>query len=297
MNQRSTMAGPDFIIIGAMKSATSSLQEQLSNMPGVFMTTPKEPNFFSNDEIFSKGIEWYSSLFDHSEKSDLRGEASTHYAKLPKYPQTISRLKSSFPNVKLIYIMRHPIDRLVSHFAHNWSMGFFPRNDSINAVVDRYEPLTSYSLYNMQLTPWLAEFGREAILPLFFDSLKQEPQRELERICSFVGYRGTPKWDLELQASNVSSSRIRKFPFYSILVESQFSTRIRRNLVPKSLREAVKRQSRLKSSPQLSEENIQRLQAIFDKDLSELGKLFDIKLNCENFKEVTATQSLDWLDR
>ena len=50
---------PDFIIIGAMKSATSTLHEQLAVQPGIFMSRPKEPNFFSNDEIVARGLDWY----------------------------------------------------------------------------------------------------------------------------------------------------------------------------------------------------------------------------------------------
>ena len=56
--------GPDFIIIGAMKCATSTLHDQLSMHNSFFMTTPKEPNFFSNDEIYANGFHWYESLFE-----------------------------------------------------------------------------------------------------------------------------------------------------------------------------------------------------------------------------------------
>ena len=54
---------PDFIIIGAMKCGTSTLAAQLACQDGVFLTTPKEPNFFSDDEIYARGHGWYRSLF------------------------------------------------------------------------------------------------------------------------------------------------------------------------------------------------------------------------------------------
>ena len=114
---------PDFIIIGAMKSATSTLHNQLSAQPGIFMSTPKEPNFFSDDEIYSRGLSWYKGLFSDAKPDDICGESSTHYTKLPDYPDTIARLKSAVPQPKLIYVMRHPIDRLVSHYIHQWSEG------------------------------------------------------------------------------------------------------------------------------------------------------------------------------
>lgn len=55
---------PDFIIIGAMKCATSTLHDQLARQPGLFMSTPKEPNFFSDDEQWGRGLDWYGSLFE-----------------------------------------------------------------------------------------------------------------------------------------------------------------------------------------------------------------------------------------
>jgi hypothetical protein len=60
------MTRPDFIIMGAMKSATSTLHTQLAMQPGIFMSTPKEPNYFSDDAEFSRGEQWYADLFDCS---------------------------------------------------------------------------------------------------------------------------------------------------------------------------------------------------------------------------------------
>ncbi len=51
-------------------------------------------------------------------ENDLCGESSTHYTKLPDYPETVSRMKALLPSVKLIYVMRHPIERLISHYVH-----------------------------------------------------------------------------------------------------------------------------------------------------------------------------------
>ena len=88
---------PDFIVMGAMKSATSTLHEQLSEQEGFFMTEEKEPNFFSNDEIYAKGLEWYASLFANAAPGDLCGESSTHYTKLPTYPHTVARMRAALP--------------------------------------------------------------------------------------------------------------------------------------------------------------------------------------------------------
>ena len=83
---------PDFIIIGAMKCATSTLHEQLALQPGFFMSTPKEPNFFSDDDCFARGLDWYRGLFAEAPEGSIRGESSTHYTKLPTHPRTVERL-------------------------------------------------------------------------------------------------------------------------------------------------------------------------------------------------------------
>src|SRR5690242_12371158 len=103
---------PSFIIIGAMKSATSTLYDQLLLQPGIFLPTLKEPNFFSDDQQYSRGLDWYKSLFSEAQSTDLLGEASTHYTKLPTYPRTIERMRGVLDQPRLIYVMRHPIDRL-----------------------------------------------------------------------------------------------------------------------------------------------------------------------------------------
>ena len=88
---------PDFIVIGAMKSATTTLHEQLARQPGFFMSRPKEPNFFSDDAMYARGWGWYSSLFRPAREADLRGESSTHYTKLPDYPRTVDRMVRDLP--------------------------------------------------------------------------------------------------------------------------------------------------------------------------------------------------------
>ena len=286
---------PDFIIIGAMKSATSSLYEQLVKQPGIFMCTPKEPNYFSDSEQFTKGITWYVGLFADAPEDSLLGEASTHYTKLPSYPDTVDRLKKQLPNVRLIYVMRHPLDRLVSHYMHEWSTGNY--NCNIEEAIDYYPEMVAYGCYAMQLEPFLKAFGNESILPVFFDRLTRDPQAELERICRFIGYRGQPTWLHDLKPDNVSSERIRRFPMYSLLVQSAPATWLRRRFIPQSLRDAVKEKLRMRNRPVLSERTKAKLEEEFDIDLKKLGKWLDVELDCKNFKQLTAARPLEWVEK
>lgn len=283
---------PHFIIIGAMKSATSTLAGQLALQSGIFMTEPKEPNFFSDDSIYNKGIAWYQSLFSSAAEADLLGEASTHYSKLPTHPLAIERIKQHVPNARFIYVMRHPVDRLVSHYIHQWSMGIY-RCD-INEAVNQYPEMLAYGKYAEQLSPYIDAFGRASILPIFFDRLIHFPQEELERVCDFIGYQGKPEWQFDLEASNVSSQRIRKFPLYSLLIESTLATWLRQNLIPRALRDRVKSKLTMKKRPQLTQKTLEALTDEFDKDLYQVGQWLNVDLKCSSFKQLTKQDSIDW---
>jgi len=117
------MNKPDYIIIGAMKCGTSTLAAQLGAQAGCFMTEPKEPQYFSDDPVYAKGADWYADLFAGAGPMDLKGEASTHYTKLPTYPATVTRMTASLPDLKLVYMIRNPMARVVSHYIHAWSEG------------------------------------------------------------------------------------------------------------------------------------------------------------------------------
>jgi len=284
---------PDFIIIGAMKSATSTLQEQLARQPGIFMSEPKEPNFFSDDQQYAMGIGWYGELFKPAPAGNLLGEASTHYTKLPTYPRTLKRLQEHLPNAKFIYVMRHPVDRLISHYIHEWSNGVY--RCSIDNAVELYPELIAYGQYAMQLEPYFEIYGRDVVLPVFFDRLVHDSQAELERVCQFIGYEGEARWREDQNPSNVSSERIRRFPLYSLLIESDILTWLRRELLPVRLRDAVKSRLTMRQRPVLSAGNLTMLNDVFNQDLVQLGKWLGVELNCTNFKAATTEQSLDWL--
>ena len=127
---------PDFIVIGAMKSATTTLHEQLARQPGFFMSRPKEPNFFSDDSIYARVELVLVAVSGRPSTQDLRGESSTHYTKLPDYPRTVERMVRDLPRLKLIYVMRHPIDRLMSQYVHEVTAGRI--NSVVREAVERH---------------------------------------------------------------------------------------------------------------------------------------------------------------
>jgi len=286
------MTKPDFIIIGAMKSATSTLHNQLEQQPGIFMTTPKEPNFFSDEAVFNKGFQWYESLFEWAADGDLCGESSTHYTKLPEHPKACERIADYLENPKLIYVMRHPIDRLVSHYTHQWTQNVFKCD--INDAIERYEELIAYSSYTRQLEPYFDAFGRDAVLPVFTESIRKNPQQQLEHVASFIGYDRQVKWQFDAAPQNVSKERVRRFKGYDLLVESDVLKWLRQKLVPQSFRDAIKQQFMMTERPVINAEKMAYLTELFDKDLELLGRWLNIELSCENFKLAIQDETLSF---
>lgn len=286
------MTKPDFIIIGAMKSATSTLHTQLAQQPGIFMSNPKEPNYFSDDGQYALGEDWYDSLFEGAKLDDLCGESSTHYTKLPSYPLTLKRMSKRLNNPKFIYVMRHPIDRLISHYIHQWTQNVFKCD--INQAIEQHEELTAYSCYLRQLAPYFEQYGHENILPVFTESLRINPQQELERVARFIGYSENVVWNEDILEQNVSSKRIRTFKGYHWLIESGVMTFLRRKLIPKRLRNKVKKRLAIAGRPEIDEAHLARLIMLFDQDLGQLGTMMDVELSCANYKDVIRANELNW---
>lgn len=184
MNQRL----PDFLIIGAMKSGTTTLYEYLERHPQVFMATPKEPNFFSMDEVYQKGADWYASLFAEAGADQLCGEASPSYSRFPRFPTTASRIAQTLPETKILYIMRHPVERFYSNYVFDRSYGF---KDSIRDTLDSRAYVLETSNYMLQIEKYLEHFSREQMYFLLLEDLKEAPGQALSEVSRFLGVRDT----------------------------------------------------------------------------------------------------------
>lgn len=263
---------PDFLIIGAMKCGTSTLQVQLAAQEGVFMTTPKEPNFFSDDAVWARGRNWYEGLFATAAAGQLKGEASTHYTKLPTHPRTLERMQQVLPSApRLVYMIRNPLDRAVSHLVHEWTEARMPA-DPERAFADHPE-LVDYGRYGMQAAPFVAAYGADRIQLTSLERLTAEPEAEFARICDFLGIEGAA-WRADIAPQNVSAERVRKLPLHGLLVANPVATALRRALVPKALRDRIRRGRRMSVRPHLTDALRARLTATFLDDRTRLAALF-----------------------
>jgi len=178
---------PRFFVIGAPKSATTTVCYHLARHPEVCFSRPKEPHFFSNDANYARGSSWYRGCFPLEPDHRVVGEGSMTYTIRAVYPHTVERLKRAFPKAKFVYIVRHPIERIRSHAMQAWSDGAAPSNWSLERLFREVPDVVDPSRYWTQLSAWLEAFDENDFHIEFYESVASDLRAVLERICGFVG--------------------------------------------------------------------------------------------------------------
>lgn len=191
---------PNLIIIGAMKAGTSSLQYYLRQHPEVLMSAEKELNFFIEARNWNRGVAWYASQFG---PGPVRGEASPNYSAARRFPGVPERMHSVVPDAKLIYLVRDPVERAISHWVHNYSAGAEDR--PFEEAIRRWI-YVERSLYWKQMEAFLAHFPREQILVLESEHLRTARAVTLRRVFEFLGVDPdfqSPRFRLERHRSSL----------------------------------------------------------------------------------------------
>ncbi len=183
---------PNFLLIGAAKSATTSLTELLGQHSEIFISTPKEPRYFwLGEEEYKKGWNSYQNLFRNVPKSvRASGEGSQVYTlrSTGSWPVP-GRIFHRLPNVKLLYIVRNPIDRIVS----NWKMDVLQKPElytDFNSQILSYpckKRFVDRSKYWFQISAYREWFPDEQIKILFFDEFVVSPLAVLNQCTDFLG--------------------------------------------------------------------------------------------------------------
>ncbi len=175
---------PDFVVIGAMKSGTTSFAAYLDQHPEVAVSSPKEPNFFATPGNWNRGIDWYKDLFPVD--VPVVGEASVFYTMTPEYVGAAQRIRQTIPEVRLIYLVRDPIERMRSMFVHRADK-HQGKGRSLAESIERQPAYLEISRYGHQLEPYLELFAEDQILVLTTDELRMDPDAVLSRAFRHIG--------------------------------------------------------------------------------------------------------------
>lgn len=243
----------DFMIIGAQKCGTTSLSQQLAGHPEVCFSRIKEPGYFNEADDWRAGLKRYHELFEPLD-GQICGEASTMYTFLPEYLDTHVRLYDYNPHLKLIYMMRNPVDRVLSNYTHNLVRSLEARPPE--AVVFADPGYISRSRYAVQIRPYLERFGRSQVKLLIFEEYIQNQRLVLTEVADFLEINPTAYPDAEPAEANRSVGEYHlKSPLIESLARSRWFDLVRAN-VPASIRQPVRRSlsNRLDESPSFSPE-------------------------------------------
>ena len=164
---------------------------------------------------------------------------------------------------RLVCLIRNPLDRLVSHYIHEWTTGVI--SCGIDEAVDRHPELVDYGCYAMQLAPWVDAYGRDALLVETNPRLDRAGPEVLARVAAHVGHAGPVAWR-DLPRENVSAERFRRKPLDKLLIHNPVADFLRRALVPKAIRARIKASRQLQGKPTLSPPVRARLEARFAED-------------------------------
>lgn len=185
---------PNCFIVGAAKSGTTTLSHTLGRHGHIFTCRPKEPKFFGPE--YHRGWDWYAGLFEKGVDRRIRIDASTMYSSAePMYLGTPRMIANYIERPKIIYLVRHPLERIVSHWRHWYGRRpdlFGPFDEILDHPRDRRLFIES-SLYNERISNFRASFPNEDILCLTFEEMVSDPRETLTRVLSFLGASKAPK--------------------------------------------------------------------------------------------------------
>ena len=165
---------PDYLVVGECKCGTSSMYHYLTRHPQILETYgngiddylgTKELRFF--DRYYNKGLDWYMSRFPDTTDKQITGEGASIY-----FGRMISlyRIKKDLPHIKILVLLRDPVNRLYSHFCHmekwisGWKNKYSSFDNFLNSAKEEDNYLIEKGIYVRSLSKWLDAFGKQVMI-------------------------------------------------------------------------------------------------------------------------------------
>jgi len=231
----------DFAIIGAQKSGTTALAQFLAQHPAIAMTHPKEAHIFDAEDFDPATIEAkYSTFFEHASEEQLRGDATPIYI---FWQDVLAALSAHNRNLKVIILLRDPVDRAISHYEMEMARGNerLPlwrallsessrlKNDVEPKAVESATRLHSYrhrGYYSHQLANVYKIFSKEQVLIVPMNRLMREHQQTMQQVFSFLGVDSDVQVAHEVVFSSGDSRN--RYPFSRLLLKLCYLLEYRR---------------------------------------------------------------------
>lgn len=230
---------PDFLVIGGMKCASTTMHADLSLHPSI-ECGKKELNALLKPDL-EEIATIYGENYHGVGPEKLLGDVSADYSTLPTNSGVAQRAFEIAPDLKIVYIVRNPVRRALSHHQHmmNWS-GEGQMVQDVNLAIGNHPELISYSCYAMQLQPWIEAFGLENILVVKFEDYVDNRMIVANQVCRFLGL---PEADLELNESGSNRGESRRYAGKMIyhLYRTNLFKKVLQPATPNFLKQALRR--------------------------------------------------------
>jgi hypothetical protein len=265
------------MLIGAQKCGTTSLAAQLSHHPEICFCQEKEPAYFNRAKDWRATLEQYHSLYQPSE-GQLCGEASTSYTFIPEWPGVPERLYEYNPELKLIYIMRQPVERVISNYAHKIARGLVSAPPE--TVVWKDPSLLNRSRYGVQIRPFIELFGRDKVLLMVFEEYIAAQRESLDQVANFLGIESQSWGDVAIESRHSSTGAWHLAPSIRRFVDMR-QIRALISLVPAHWRNRLRPlvAKRLVDKPEFSSYLRETLWRFLEDDVATVEALLGRRLN------------------
>lgn len=261
----------DFMIVGAMKSGTTTLADILKNHDRVSFCSTKEPQFFSESLNWKSELQRYKDLYNFERRDVIRGEASTGYTMYPEFNKRVWEDIYEFnPNMKIIYIMRDPVERVVSHYVHNYMRGYTRRSFK-DAVI--LEPsYINRTRYYTQIKPYIDTFGRQQVLLITFEDFLRRKKEVLSSVADFLSIGNNFK-DFEGVHSNKAKEDV------NITLNRYLRDRVKNKYLKKVINKSYKWFYKISTAPpDVTPEMKELIWRMLEQDVENIEKVLGRKL-------------------
>lgn len=291
------MIMPNFLIIGAAKAGTTALHTYLQQHPQIYMTPSKETNFFAFEgrQIDFKGpgdealaefsitdLDTYQQQFQNVTNELAIGEACPLYL---YDPETAKRIKNYIPDVRLIIILRNPVERAYANFLHLIRDGREPVTDFTQALENEARRInenwewfwhyTQVGYYGEQIQNYTQLFSPEQIKIYLYEDLKSNPLALFEDIFSFLEVDTSFQPDLTIRPNK--SGMPKNKLLHQILTKPNLLKAALKPLIPAAIRQKIQHQNLAK--PSLLPKARQQLINIYKSDILHCQNLIDRDLS------------------